>query len=86
MVVVVIIGILVAIAVPIYNSVQAQAQEKACFATLRTVDGAAQMAAADGDATTTHDDYLEAGWGCPTTGTITVNLGTKSECSVHGTY
>ena len=41
MVVVVIIGILVAIAIPIYNNVQANAQEKACLANQRTINGAA---------------------------------------------
>lgn len=40
MVVVVIIGILVAIAVPVYNNVTANAQEKACQANLRTINGA----------------------------------------------
>ena len=43
MVVVVIIGILVAIAIPIYNSVTANAQERACFANQRTIEGAASM-------------------------------------------
>ena len=40
MVVLLIIGILVAIAIPIYNSTQAKAKEKACAANLRTIDGA----------------------------------------------
>ena len=39
MVVVVIIGILVAIAVPVYNTVQAKAEKSACHANLRTIDG-----------------------------------------------
>jgi prepilin-type N-terminal cleavage/methylation domain-containing protein len=43
MVVVVIIGILVAIAIPIYNTVQARAQERACFANQRTIEGAATV-------------------------------------------
>jgi type II secretion system protein G len=41
MVVLLIIGILVAIAIPIYNSTQANAQKKACQTNLRTLDGAA---------------------------------------------
>lgn len=40
MVVLVIIGILVAIAVPIYNKTQDSAKETACKANLRTLDGA----------------------------------------------
>jgi prepilin-type N-terminal cleavage/methylation domain-containing protein len=46
MVVVVIIGVLVAIAIPIYNNVTARAQEGACQANLRTIDGAITMAGA----------------------------------------
>lgn len=40
MVVVVILGILVAIAVPVYNNVTKQANQKAVEANLRTIDGA----------------------------------------------
>ena len=39
MVVVVIIGILTAIAIPVYNSVQEKAERNACHANLRTIDG-----------------------------------------------
>jgi type II secretion system protein G len=41
MVVLLILGILVAIAIPIYNNAQANAQKKACQSNLRTLDGAA---------------------------------------------
>ncbi|MGB4303244.1 MAG: prepilin-type N-terminal cleavage/methylation domain-containing protein, partial [Syntrophomonadaceae bacterium] len=40
MVVVVIIGILVAIAVPVYRGVQTKAAENACAANVRTLNGA----------------------------------------------
>jgi len=43
MVVVVIIGILTAIAVPVYNSVTESAEEKACHANLRVIDGVNQQ-------------------------------------------
>lgn len=41
MVVVLIIGILVAIAIPVFNSARANAQKRSCFANQRTLDGAA---------------------------------------------
>jgi len=40
MVVVVIIGILAAIAVPVYNKVSGTAEKNACFANQRTIEGA----------------------------------------------
>ena len=42
MVVVLIIGILVAIAIPVFNAAKANAQKGACQANLRTMDGAYQ--------------------------------------------
>ena len=47
MVVVLIIGILVAIAIPVFNAAKANAQKKSCFANQRTIEGAAQTFAAD---------------------------------------
>lgn len=49
MVVILIIGILVAIAVPVYNKTLDEAKKRACQANLRTIDGAvAQYCAATG--------------------------------------
>ena len=42
MVVVLIIGILVAIAVPIFNAAKGSAQQRTCFANQRTLEGAVQ--------------------------------------------
>jgi prepilin-type N-terminal cleavage/methylation domain-containing protein len=42
MVVILIIGILVAIAVPVFNNARASAETRACQANLRTIDGAYQ--------------------------------------------
>ncbi len=47
MVVVLIIGILVAIAIPVFNAAKANAQKKSCFANQRMIEGAAQTFAAD---------------------------------------
>jgi len=47
MVVVLIIGILVAIAIPVFNSAKANAQKKSCYANQRMIEGAAQTFAAD---------------------------------------
>jgi len=60
MVVVLIIGILVAIAVPVFNSAKASAQKKSCYANERTVEGAFQTYRADQDesgAVATFTDY-----------------------------
>lgn len=46
MVVVLIIGILVAIAIPVFHSAKSNAQKKACWASQRTIEGAAQTYAA----------------------------------------
>ena len=46
MVVVLIIGILVAIAIPVFNAARASALRKSCFANQRTLEGAAQTWAA----------------------------------------
>jgi prepilin-type N-terminal cleavage/methylation domain-containing protein len=42
MVVVLIIGILIAIAIPVFNAAKANAQKKACYANQRTLEGAYQ--------------------------------------------
>ena len=43
MVVVLIIGILVAVAIPVFNSASASARKRACQANLRTLDGAIEQ-------------------------------------------
>jgi prepilin-type N-terminal cleavage/methylation domain-containing protein len=47
MVVVLIIGILIAIAIPVFNAAKANAQKKSCFANQRTLEGAFQTWVAD---------------------------------------
>ena len=62
MVVVVILGILVAIAVPIYNNVTANAEKNACWANQRSIEGAWMIFQADKasnpDATFDAAEYL----------------------------
>jgi type IV pilus assembly protein PilA len=47
MVVVLIIGILVAIAIPVFNAASASARQSACFSNQRTIEGAANTYAAE---------------------------------------
>jgi type II secretion system protein G len=63
MVVLLIIGILVAIAIPIYNKTQDDAKKKACQSNLRTLDGAAaQYYAANETWPGNVDDLVNAGY------------------------
>ncbi len=63
MVVVVIIGILVAIAIPVYSSITNTANKSAVEANLATIDGAISMYQADKNVTTapTYDDNATTG-------------------------
>ena len=47
MVVVLIIGILVAIAIPVFNTAKENAQRRSCFSNQRTIEGAANTYAAE---------------------------------------
>ena len=73
MVVVVIIGILVAIAVPVYRNIQNNAAENACAANIRTIEGVLEVYKADTNTTTYPADlntlvpaYIKAIPTCPT--------------------
>lgn len=83
MVVVVIIGILVAIAVPVYNNVTLKAERSAIEANLRTIDGAIMLATAtlpETDVNTAEKvndlmvNYIQGGLGSLTPGTYTVEV------------
>jgi prepilin-type N-terminal cleavage/methylation domain-containing protein len=95
MVVVVIIGILTAIAIPIYNTVTASAEKNTCLGNQRTIDSAIQVAAADGEHTVTASTTIAelVTWGyiaeaplCPTDKTpyelqdINGNVCAKTTC------
>ena len=98
MVVVVIIGILVAIAVPVYNKVSENAEKNSCFANQRTIEGALESYRA-GENTSTYPDvgglvaagYLKTAPKCPTTKlgyNVDTNTGKVGACSEskHGYY
>ncbi len=90
MIVIVIIGILIAIAVPAYNSFRARAQERACQSNMRTLKTAAAIYFADTntDATAVTDltPYLDNAEGitCPTTNATYTVEGTTITCATHG--
>jgi type II secretory pathway pseudopilin PulG len=65
MVVVLIIGILVAIAIPVFLNASANAQAKTCQANQRTLNGAVQTAQANGVATPTVSSTVDTStaWG-----------------------
>lgn len=74
MVVVLIIGILVTVALPVFQAATSNASKKACFANQRTIDGAVEMYRAKTDATFVGDvvlgselvdGYLKAQPACP---------------------
>lgn len=76
MVVLVIIGILVAIAVPVYNKTQDSAKETACKANLRTLDGAIAQYKVDHNGTAPagldalKPDYIKEVPKCPGKGNV----------------
>lgn len=62
MVVVVIIGILVAIAIPVYNITQENVKEKADKANIRTIEGAVAVYITEKGGQPTIDDLVEEGY------------------------
>ncbi len=93
MVVVLIIGILVAIAIPVFNGAKANAQRRSCFANERTVDGAARSyEASEGNlpaavANLVSGLYIKTTPICPAGGAYTWNATTgEMSCSIHGRY
>ncbi len=90
-----IIGILIAIAIPIYNKTQDNAKQKVCAATIRTIEGAVAQYAiennknmADIDADNSTEvynllkDYLKKEPICPSGGKYSIENG-AAQCSVH---
>lgn len=91
MIVVLIIGILLAIAVPNFMKARDTSRAKTCIANLRQIDAAKEQAAMDlklaDTATPTQaqltPDYVKAWPSCPSAGTYTIGqLGTYPTCSI----
>ena len=94
-VIVAIIGLLAAIAIPSFVKARETAQINGCINNMRILDAAKEQAALahareDGDAIPEAEfsPYIKGGFGgllCPSQGDYTVNpLGQDPECSVHG--
>lgn len=62
MIVILIIGILVAIAVPVFNAAKRNAQRRTCQANLRTLNGAVQQYHADNDGDPSVVTITTANW------------------------
>lgn len=93
MVVVLIIGILVAIAIPVFNAAKAKAQERTCFANQRTIEGAfqtytAEQDAAPADVAALVPTFIKSAPTCPDTGAgYTFDAaGTVADCAEHGYF
>ncbi len=94
MIVVLIIGILLAIAVPNFIRARETSRTKSCVANLRQIDAAKEQWAMDnkasnGDAVTgtLWPDYIKKAPECPSGGTYTVNvIGTDPTCSIGGSH
>ena len=80
MVVVLIIGILVAVAIPVFNVARARSQERACQANQRTIEGAARTYLAD-DVGNALADIDGTDW---QTGLVPDFIATAPECPFDG--
>jgi prepilin-type N-terminal cleavage/methylation domain-containing protein len=101
MIVIAIIGILAAIAVPNFNRARAQAKKKSCVANMKTIEGAVELYQMEngtqGNLTPQQlqsNGYLKSEPKCPsdtaTSYSITIGAGTGAmtdvECKAGGTY
>ena len=93
MIVVAIIGLLAAVAIPNFMRARERAQTNACIANLKQVDGAKTLWALDTGASTGATvvmtdivtAYIKATPSCPAGGTYTIGtIGTEPVCTVSG--
>ncbi len=96
MVVVLIIGILVAIAIPVFNAARANAQTRACFSNERTLEGALEQWRADDLGAVAPTDwttltgalvprFVKETPECPAGGVYSFD-GSKVDCTIHGNF
>lgn len=87
MIVIAIIGILAAIAVPNFNRARAQAKKKACVSNMKTIEGACELylmekAVAQNTsvdvAKLTTDGYIKTTPQCPSGGSYTITVGSAA--------
>ncbi len=96
MVVVLIIGILIAIAIPVFNAAKSNAQKKSCFANQRTIEGSFQNWLADDNTGVAQTvalpdlvpNYIKVAPKCPTSGNgyTTDASGTVAADASHGHF
>ena len=97
MVVVLIIGILISVAIPVFQISKVEVQKKSCFANERTVEGAfaAYVAQAGSSAAVTDTNslfaalvplYIQSKPKCPAGGTYTWHLSGELDCDVAGHF
>lgn len=95
MIVVAIIGLLAAIAIPNFLAARTTAQANACQSNMRTLQGALEMALINGDITTGNSllaaalttavtPYMRKAAVCPTAGAYTTTAAGLITCSNHG--
>jgi len=88
-----VVGIVTAISIPVFNSAQDSAEERACFANQRTIEGAAQQSAANDGVLPSRiselveDEYIPEVPTCLSGGEYVYSAvdGTV-ECTLHGSY
>ena len=94
MIVVAIIGLLAAIAIPNFVKARTTAQQNACFNNMRQIDSAKQQYALENGlvnsstmTTANLNDYIRGGYpACPTGGVITWGaVSATPSCATHGT-
>ncbi|MDW8320902.1 MAG: prepilin-type N-terminal cleavage/methylation domain-containing protein [Armatimonadota bacterium] len=95
MIVVLIIGILLAIAVPNFVRARESSRAKSCVANLKQIDAAKEQWAMDNNKANGDEcqmsnlvpNYIKATPACPSGGTYTVgNVGTNPTCSIGGQH
>jgi len=91
MIVVAIIGLLAAIAIPNFVQARTNAQTNACIANMKQLEGAVVLFNLDNGADPANvaalvPNYLTAAPACPSGGAYTIGGGNRPTCSIGGTH